>query len=425
MAQLIGHLSEQSPQRIERQIEAEMWLESPWMPFIGEIVNKANQPVSGLASANIPNTPIVKYTGFDSDHTDTIYIPQRRRLTGTPIYGDQDIKGQEESLSWYLGQLYVNAISKSVETKIGEMNELRSKHLRQAEQARQGLVEWYSDILTQQTTKAFYEGFSPNVRAAAAVGGLAIAKRDHPLFMAYGSNALGVANQTADWIDWSATAATYEDRIAVALAAMDGVNIPDTAFGSRMLTKLRRDLIVRRIFPTARIGGKQCWVIFCHPDAFNQALLDENIARATMAAYQGMKEDNPYIAQGDLYYGNFIIKDNILIGQEVHQTGSTTVLYGPVNAAEDTELNQIANLESTQSADRDMKVSLVIGRHALSMGQVGNLKTKSYDKDVFKEALGATKIWGAARMDTVDNVGTPTAVSQFGSAVIATVSPSV
>jgi len=265
-------------------------------------------------------------------------------------------------------------------------------------------------------TRAFYFGFSDHITATVANGGDAITKRHHPNIY--------VADD--GWMTRSATAATYEATIADALGDLDAAATDARAMNADLLNYLRSDMIKKRIQPTLKKDGKMFWLMKCHPDVMAQARNDSKIMEATKSAYQSGKLDHPLLNSTELFYNGFCLSEDISIGIEVHQTGNTSVTYGPVSTGV-TELNGLQYYESTNAADQNLKVSAIIGEASLGVGQVNGMDMivkdgahKDYGR---KSSVGATMIVGAARMEKYDNIASPTAVQNFASAVIATNSP--
>jgi hypothetical protein len=111
----------------------EIWLQSFFAPWIGEIImDKKRYAQTGASVKPIPtDSPITRYKGHKEEGTDTVLVPMIRRLTGDPVLGDLVAEGNEETSVVYDLPVYVNAINKPLETRIGPMDELRAKRLAQ------------------------------------------------------------------------------------------------------------------------------------------------------------------------------------------------------------------------------------------------------------------------------------------------------
>ena len=429
MSALIGHGHELSPQVIARKTEADMWFRSPWGRFIADIVNDPDRPMDALnRSTELDSKPIIKFTEFSSEGTDTIFVPQIRRLTGEGILGDIQLEGTEENLAVYRAPVYVNAIAHAVNTSIGVMNDLRSKRIAQLREAAPALRRWFSDRLSWNViTNAFYRGFSTNILALAADGGLGIAERHHPNFyIANSSNEIGAADVTENWVNWSGTAGTYLARIRTALAIIDDAVTDARSFSADLLEMLRPALVGRRIAPLVTKNGKEFWYLMVHPDVMSQARQDTRLVTATERAFTGRGMEDVILTGGELVYNGFVIVESIVGGVEINHAATPAVFYGPVDDVP-AYLNWLTNYRSSVAARRLLKASLVLGSGALGIGQLNRLKMVPGDSTDYqrKGSVGATLITGASLLTYYDNIVTPTLSDNRGSAVIVTHSPPI
>jgi hypothetical protein len=233
---------------------------------------------------------------------------------------------------------------------------------------------------------------------------------------------------------WNATPGTYSDTIQTALQALEakGANA-DTVMSAQLLDAILEQIIIpKQIPPAGYLNGKPFHVLVTNAHTQRQAREDSVIAGATKEAFSGKETQSPLLNGATLYYGGIALVQNHLLAPEIHDDAAGNILYGPVNSAEDTLLNPLKYTQSTDVADRDMKCSLLIGGGSMAIGQATGLKLRFYDTDQVdhegegrKENMAGEIIWGAARGDYNDNVGTKTAVLNQSSAVIVTYSPPV
>jgi hypothetical protein len=411
-----GH--EMAPVKIIRSFERDTWYKSPWAKFITEITYDPFDTNAGGSNPPIDpkGQPILHYRDFSGN--DHINIPFWQRLYGTGILGDLDLEGNEESMAVYRRFVALNALAHSVNVKDGPMSNLRLESMTAdlMTQAQPALTRWFSDKLTEYITKAFYYGLSPNLTAAAVDGGLAETVRLHPNIY--------IADQ--GWMDWSATAATYQTTINAGLDTLDAAATAARKISAELLETVRNNLIKKRIAPAWSEDFGEFWYMYVHPDVFKQAWRDEDIRAANDSAFRGAMKGHPLLnTKGVLYYNDFIIVENMMAGVEVHPDGTNDeVIFGPANSAQNAELNWLNNYESTDAADRNLKANLIVGEGAMSIGQAGSMDIqvkqgamKDYNR---KSSVGATLVMGAVRNDNYDNIGTPTAVQNYTSAVLMT-----
>ena len=419
-------MGELNPQAIAPLTEAEAWFDSYWWPYIGEI-QKGGQNPTGVSSKGMrpQEMPLVKYSQFAPSNTDTVYVPQLQHLIGTGVYGDLDLEGSEEDMDIFNHELKINALAHAVNTRTGPMNTLRAKQVAMMQAARPLLRQWFSNKMSWEITQAFYKGISPNIAATAITGGLAGTQRDHPNIFVPGI--VGTANVTDGWVDYDPTAATYMARVAVAINAQNNALTDARKFSADLLDVLRPALTRKRLKPAFMQRGKKRWIILLNGDTMAQANADERIRTASDAAFSGKGFEHPMIEGSELYYNGFVLVENESVGLEVHQTADTTTIYGAVNAAETAHLNPLDNIVSTDSADRVIKASLILGGNAMSIGRVNTLemvpKNGAYNDYKRKESVGGTLIFGAARAEWTTSLATRTEINNFGSALIFTNSP--
>lgn len=438
-----AHGNELTPNLIARKAEIEIWHKSFFAKWISEIIVNSKDATSGGGGKNsqlpVPETesPIVKYYNeFLQGGSDSLYVPQIRRLTNLPKYGDAQLKGFEENMSTYLHRVYVNRFRTAVNTTIGKMNDLRARRIKMAQQAVPGLKAWLSAYITPYVImKAFNEGYSDSITRSAANDGLAIAKMYNP-------NTYVRAGSATDWVTWSATPATHLRNIATAIHAQSAAVTDANRFSAEMLEDLRGMLIAQRVGRLVSLEGKEYWAIICHPSVIKQARQDTRISTATESAFRGSMRKDPILSGAELYYNGFAIFENLGVGQEVHYGDSTgagdgnydQLMWGAVSGLSNAEgaavvtplveLNQMVYTQSTTNiSERKMKSSLVLGPRALSIGQAQRAQmyneTDDYDN---KKSVDIDIIQAAARVDFTDAV-TYTASENTSSAMIITHSP--
>lgn len=430
------HRGELTPDIIARQLEIEAWLQSPW----GKMVEEINIREGDLRAGNIPipmtSSPIKKYfSEFYAQGSDTMIVPQARRITNLGVTGDEELEGKEQNQEVYRHIIYVNQKRNAVNTTIGKMNDLRQRKLAMAQQAKPSLRTWKSEWLTwYMISLAFYEGFSFHITQAAP-NGLAKTVHHHPNFWVAGNSGGG----SADWVTFHITDATYLGYICEALNTSKDALIAANKFSSEMLEKLKPALYLKKIAPIVTKNGFPFWKIYIHPDVMKQAREDTRIMEATGDAWNSHKLDDPYINGGSLYYNGFVIEEQMLIGTEVHygdddaDTTFDTIMYGPVSGTSNdndeasgslVKLNALENLQSTTAAERELKASLVVGANALSYGQVQRSRFEFEDADYrHKKSVSIEFIGGASRADFDDNIASATLRENTSSAVIVTHSP--
>lgn len=234
-----------------------------------------------------PNNILQIKTETKKDAGDRITIGLRSLLTGSGIQGDATQEGNEEALSTFADNIFIDQLRHAVRSQ-GEMSEQRVPWSVR-EEAKDGLRDWWAERMdvafANQLTGNTGQGdtrFTGNQAAVAPTAG----------------SRLIIGNSHTGEASLSATT-TH----AIKLADLDkAVALAKTTGTAR-----------QRIRP-AKISGEDYYVCFLHPDQIFQLRRDAstqgNFWDLARAQLQGGKiKDNPLVNGASFMYNNVIVHE--------------------------------------------------------------------------------------------------------------------
>lgn len=221
----------------------------------------------------------------------TIRIPLLARLKGGGVEGDSLLSGAEESLDQYYQDIVWKFRRHAV---TATKNQKKKSAVDFMAQARPRLKDWSSEVIKYLIINAFHK-MSDGTDFADATS------TQRNTWVSNNSDRVLFGNATSNY---SATHAT-------ALGNVDSTNDKLTA-ANGSLAKFIARTAEPRIRPFKTEGGREYYVMFCHPICFRDLKTDTtmvNANRDARAREGNAMDDNPLFQDGDLIYDGVIYRE--------------------------------------------------------------------------------------------------------------------
>lgn len=344
-----------------------------------------------------PLSPIIMKRDFSAKGMDFMKIPMLKNLTGTPIYGDQQLKGTGERQDLNYLNVYINQRRKAVAPPARMANQ-RVSGLNLVEQARPQVSTWYARNTEHQIIQTFCDGFSPNITTATTSGGLGITKRLHPAIFA----------ADAGQITFNNTYATYAGNIHTATNGWTGTD--DQKMSARVLREFSVACNKREI-PTMNVGGFEVRPLLIHPNQWLQLMTDSEFLKVYENGAFNEVRKNPIFTMISGLYAGFAISVREFSIPGITTTAST-VTWGATNP-----------LSAVDTNARKAAICFSIGAMCGGWAFGPHYTTEVDDHGNWQE-IGVAMIDGFARADYQDSTSSPsdTPINK-SSAILLTYSP--
>lgn len=336
----------------------------------------------GKVDEAAPNV-VIKMTDNVSAGHDTVHVPFLRQLTGEPLYGDMQTRGNEEKQLLRYFKVQINKIKKAAMTE-GEMSNFRVKRLQMKKMLRPQLAQYLATEMDYEHMRALCRGYSNNIMAASGDGGLDATARtciSHPNMLVAGLTGTYSDATYTGMVKWDATPATYETNVAYAIGDLPTTGAGD--FSLKLLDGILPLLPQFKINPL-RINGKDMYVALLNTNQWAQV-------QGSGGGWQNLLEKIDHRGQNSAiftgakytYKGKFIIhvSDNVP-GVSSNDVAPT---YGLASHAVDTFT---------------AKCGFILGDGALAYGVGRDIRyaDEAIDYNSFT-GLEASLIGGVARVD--------------------------
>lgn len=336
--------------------------------------------------------PIEVLTDFEHLGGIDMDIPIHYPLVEEAIYGDIQAKGTGEQKKFAYVKAYINQVTKVFLTSTGLMGDQTLQNpsmiMKLMKNAQQDIITYHKAWQGYAPYDGFTRGYSRNVLAPVAKGGLGLTQVSHPNFFVAGS---GKAT-------WSDTPATYETNVATILGQLTDTS--SDHFSTTIIENMVAQASSLKIRP-AELGGITAYVIVINPAQALQLKRDTKWVDA-VKSLAVQKEELSRLFTGHIegfYAGALILTDlNApgcrISGDDDYVTANGTVNYG--------NLNPIANPIDTANK----KLAILFGASAIVCGHAKKLQFEN-ELDDFgrkKEEAGFT-ILGYRRSDIYDMDG--------------------
>lgn len=347
----------------------------------------------------VPPSPIVIKKDFQREGSDNMTIPMLGNLTAPPVYGDKQVQETGESQALRNLKLFINQRRKAV-TPPARMANQRVAKLQLVRQAKPQVETWLARDTEVQIVRAFYEGYSANVTADAADGGIGQAKRYHPNIYCADSGE----------VSYSGTLATHIGNIHAAnngLAAGAAEDIMSAAALYKFMSYCNK----KQILPMV-VGGYDIRPLLIHENQWQQLLRDKEFRETMNQAVPRSTLQNPLLNGAQCVFAKFAIfvREFSVFGLD---STSTTLTWGATYPL------QGVDAYSTKGA-------ICFGVGAIGMGWAfgPEYSTMEMDHGAKKETAVAI-IDGCARADYVHEQGASplTGMENTSSAILLTHSP--
>lgn len=344
-----------------------------------------------------PMSPIIMKRDYAAKGMDFMKIPLLKNLTGTPKYGDVQLKGTGESQDLNYLNVYINQRRHAVAPPARMANQ-RVSMLNMVEQARPQITDWLARQTEWQIVQAFCDGFSPNITTATTSGGLGITKRLHP--------AIFVAD--AGQVTFNNTYATYAGAVHTAVNGWTGTD--DQKMSARALREFSVACNKREI-PTMNVDGVECRPLLIHENQWLQLMTDSEFLKAyEQGGFSEVKKNPLFTGMAGLYAKFAIFVREFSVPGIT--TTSSTVTWGATNP-----------LSAVDSNARKAAICFSIGAMCGGWAFGPNYTTETDDHGNWQE-VGVAMIDGFARADYQDSTSSPsdTPINK-SSAILLTYSP--
>lgn len=341
----------------------------------------------------------LKLQGFGN----TMILPRKKEYAQNPKFGDDQMKGFEESTSWTWTQIHYNQIRHAITVQKGEQQTAVEAAFNAASTELPALARYFARVENWMATSAIYEGVSENLSASTDVQGLGIAKR-YPVNMYYVYN-IGASAEiriAVGLTDGCYPTTTIMDNTASAVDAATN-HIIDT----NVLDELAALCRAKNIVPIAMEDGNVFWLLIVNSKqaAYIRRSDDFKYAQRELLAGGNSIQRNPLYTGSIGYWNQFLIfQDDIIIrGWDAANNDFLGLNKGNVSQDDfqaNLKYNRRWNSQRTASTNR---CAIVLGQSALGLVEhtlLGFREDKD-DYDNVKGLCGNTK-YGYSRLDDVD-----------------------
>lgn len=414
---------------LSKEMELAAWTQIPfWQKFIGFIGSDEGRYPRSVAVGSARTKmlkptmkPIEVLTNFQHEGGATMDIPLAYPLTDEAVYGDAQLLGSEESRRIAYKAATINQVRKGIKVRDGMMGEqtLKKPEVQRElmENAQSELTDYFTRWNSFAPYDAFFRGYSRNILAATADGGLGYSQKSHPNFYA-----MGYGKAT-----WSATPATYETNVATALASL--TDTADDWFSTKTI-ELAHFYASKHKIRKAKFGNVEIYCMVISDAQAYQLWQDEKWLAAQENANARDEAINKLftgVIEG-VYRGVAIFVDTNIPAAKISGDSDTAVFGEAYSSARGTVNYHNANpLESPRDLS-PRKLALLFGASAIACGYANPLKFEQEEWDYKnKKTEGGAMIVGYERADVYDHdgyFGTAGAFKENTSSIaIATYSP--
>jgi hypothetical protein len=329
--------------------------------------------------------PIETLREFAQQGRDELILTMRRNLRAGGVYGDAQLKGNEERHILFYLRTYINQLRNAIKTG-GRTSRQRLKPYQLAAKHRPDLEDWLARWLEIDINYAFHAGYSQHILAPATEDGLNITAGQQIIHPNSYVNGTG-------FVAYDADQATYEAAVAAALAAQ--TDVAASQFNTALLEKIRVAVAEKNLKPME--GGWYPMVVHTH-----QAYALRNDADWKQAQREaGPRDDkNNHIFKGSIgHYANFVLYERELVmsAEPINTDANINFGYG-VNHG----------FGANVVTDNARKVATVFGASSMGYGWADGPFIDEEDED-YKNVKGTAvgHIFGMARADYKDQSANP------------------
>ena len=340
---------------------------------------------------------VLRKTELLKEGYDSIRMPVLKRLSDEPTYGDNQLEGNEEDQNLQYVEVKVNRVKHAVKSSGAEARR-RLKKVNPFSEARPQLSQYFSKALDIDGWRGFTRGYSNNLLAAKANGGILVnsgTQVSHPNMFVNGLAAGSAFSDTTDTglVLWNATPATYETNVS---GAIDAQGTDSSAFMSlQVLDRLVPQITNLEIEPLD-INGQDFYVCSLHQAQWMQMAENAGSLRNLLEKVdQGMGEKSAIFSGATYMYsggGYRFIFQEAKNSPGVSSSGTVTTYEFASNMTRGTQTQRIGG---------------IMGQGALMYATAEPLGFVDRDIDYksYKGVQAATS-YGYARTDLIKDDGT-------------------
>ncbi len=339
---------------------------------------------------------------------DTIRMYLEGILSGFGKWGNQTLEDNEEALTQYFLDVYVNQIRHAMKDD-GEMSRQRDEYNINSRFPKQ-LSRWYREQMERYIFNAIYYKYTPHLVGDTSIGGL-------------GQNSEGIvparywycADSANNSITYSATAATYIGNIQTAEQQLSDVDTD--YFGPELLEGVAALLETENI-PKVTFNGWEGWIGIIHPYQLAQLRANEKWFNANIHAMPVGEDRNPVFTGGIANNAVGLWNDIMLFKSNLVHDGNQSYYTDLIAAAGG---NCVAEIDSDMA---NVRRAIFLGSEAISFAEAVPphiIKKGDFDYNN-KEGVAISGIWGAMRNDFVSDDSNATLEAK-GTLIVSTYSP--
>lgn len=255
---------------------------------------------------------------LSKDKGDRVRIGLRMQLTGRGVTGDATLEGQEEALTTYSDNVYIDQLRHAVRSG-GKMSEQRVP-FEVREEAMSGLRDWWADRIDTALFNQLGGASTQQVQANGTISGT--------VDSAYSGNQVAIApTATTNLVICDQNGGS---TLEVSLSATFKLNLSDI---DRVVAKAK---VATPALRPLKVNGDNKYVLFLHPNQTYQLRTNTNtgqwndISKAQLTG--GKINDNPLITGLLGSYNNTLLVEDVRVPPVAVQTPTNGDPGGPASA---------------------------------------------------------------------------------------------
>lgn len=396
------------------EMEAQQWHQNrfaQWMaPNFVQSVKGKDVGTLGPNGKGFTGAPIEMQTAFIQEGRTDMLIPVNNRLTKAPVFGGVTLKGTAEPASYGFRSVSINETRKAYAPPTG-MQKQKTKQWAKTliGDARNQLKRHLSDWTAKSIQLAMCAGYSPDLTASAANGGLGQSYVSHPNFFVAGYGRVGIDPTTGTYTVGSRPGKSgYEAAVEAALNGLEASQARcSVSFIRAMVTEAAR----LKINPVVIDGGFEFYPIWLKDSQWNQLIVDPEFSSLAKSLHISALDKHPLGNGMGIYIaGAVLYPDKMLYCAYTNSDDSGitagTVEYGPRPGTTYRNNGWKFNPEAGILDVGTKAVGILVGQSALTIGTGERLTfTEQMDDHENVQEIGYRMIQSIVRNETYDTLG--------------------
>ena len=385
-----------------------------WMAprYVTEVKGEV-KPVGGMRIDKWTDAPIeTRSAEFVNGNTE-MFIPVRKHLTQTPIFGSTPLFGRGKTSDIMNRRVVLGRTRFSYALPTGmELQKIKMWKKYFVDNVTEELRYHYSGWTGVNVKLASFTGYSADLNQAANIGGQAESYASHPSFFVAGqAGQVGVTGTTYTHLPYTAA---YEKDVATAI---DTLVVSKAPMSGDYVKKLNFNAQRKRVPQLVTKGGFKFRAMWIKDSAYDQLWSDPKFYEIAKRVNNTSLAETPLgNCEGAFYAGVAIYPDDTMFTAytATNNGGDTTITadtvqYGarPTTAQSTDGWKINAELDVLDSGD--VAMNIIVGASALIMGTGQDLKITEDEQDHGnKKEVGYELIQSIVRGDVFDSLGTVT-----------------